>query len=129
MAIDYQAIADAGGIGKGTPRKLLKDKRATDRKDIDAEENRKVKARSGGRCEVVWFGRKARKVKRCERRAVPGVHHMYGGSGVRARGKSLLAKHKQDVCQECHDLITGKVLRRIGTEERLWTDEYEHQGK
>jgi hypothetical protein len=111
------------------PKALEKAKRTKDRLDIDAEENKAVKARSKGQCEVVWFGKKAKRVKRCERRAAPGVHHMYGGSGVRARGKSLLAKHKQDVCQECHDLITSKVLRRIGTEERLWTDEYEHQGK
>jgi hypothetical protein len=92
------------------------------------EENVEVKDRSKGQCEIVWFGKKARIAKRCEKRASQ-IHHMYGGSGVRARGKSILAKHKQHACEQCHDWITRKILKRIGTEERLWTDEYEHQGK
>lgn len=110
------------------PRALEKADRVKTLKKSDEEHNVEVKARSKGQCEVVWFGKKARKVARCEKRASQ-IHHMYGGSGVRARGKSILAKHKQHVCDSCHSLITSKVLRRIGKEERLWSDEYEHQGK
>lgn len=128
MSIDYQAIAEAGGIGKGKPKALEKSERDASRTVSDKKENVKVKKRSKGQCEIVWFGRKARKVARCPKVASQ-IHHMYGGSGVRARGKSLLAKHKQHVCDTCHSLITSKVLRRIGSEERLWNDEYEHAGK
>jgi hypothetical protein len=124
MAIDYSECA----FPKGTPKAVEKAIRDKARKVSDEAENTKVKARSGGRCEVVWFGKKAKKVQRCPKVATQ-IHHQYGGSGVRARGKSLLAEHKQHVCTECHHLITGHVLRRIGGEERLWTDEYEHVGK
>jgi hypothetical protein len=124
VSIDYSVFK----FGKGQPKALEKAERDKTRKVSDEKENVKVKARSGGRCEVVWFGKKARKVARCPKVAAQ-IHHMYGGSGVRARGKSLKAEHKQHVCNDCHPLITSKVLRRIGAEERLWTDEYEHQGK
>lgn len=106
------------------PRAIEKAERVKTLAKSDEAHNAEVKARSKGQCEIVWFGKKARKVQRCPRRASQ-IHHMYGGSGVRARGKSILAKHKQHVCDRCHPLITSKVLRRIGTEERLWDDEYE----
>lgn len=128
MAIDYSAIAAAGGIPKGEPAKVLKDRRTKARATSDAEESDKVKARSGGRCEVVWFGKRARRASRCGRIAYQ-VHHMMGGWGVRARGKSILAEHKQHVCNDCHPLITGKVLRRVGGDVPLWTDEYERVDK
>ena len=111
------------------PRAVEKADRTKQRMDIDAEETKKAKARSKGQCEVVWFGKKARRVKRCERRAMPGIHHMISGRGKRARGPSLLMAHKQDVCFDCHALITSKVLKRVGGDVPLWTDEYEHQGK
>lgn len=111
------------------PAKVQRDQRKKKRLANDEEESAKAKERSGGRCEVVWFGKKARKAQRCERPIMPGIHHMIGGWGKRARGISILAEHKQAVCRECHDLITGHVLRRIGSEVPLWTDEYEHQGK
>lgn len=110
------------------PKALEKAERVKALKKSDEEHNADVKARSKGQCEIVWFGKKAKKVARCEKRGTQ-IHHMYGGSGVRARGKSILAKHKQHVCDQCHAWITSKVLRRIGTDERLWTDEYEHVGK
>ncbi len=111
-----------------TPKAIEKADRVKALKKSDEEHNAEVKARSKGQCEIVWFGKKARTVQRCQKKAAE-IHHMYGGSGVRSRGKSALAKHKQHVCDSCHSLITSKVLRRIGTEERLWSDEYEHQGK
>jgi hypothetical protein len=107
-----------------TPKAIEKAERATKLKKSDAEENVEVKERSKGQCEIRWFGKKARVIKRCEKRATQ-IHHMYGGSGVRARGKSALAKHKQHACDQCHTWITSKILRRVGGEERLWTDEYE----
>jgi hypothetical protein len=110
------------------PKALEKEAKVKKLKKSDETENVEVKDRSKGQCEITWFGKKARTAKRCEKRASQ-IHHMYGGSGVRARGKSILAKHKQHTCERCHDWITRKILRRIGTEERLWTDEYEHQGK
>lgn len=110
---------------KIVPAKVERETRKAKRLANDDEETKKAQLRSGGRCEVVWFGRKARKVKRCTRRIMPGIHHMIGGWGKRARGPSLLAEHKQAVCQECHDRITGHVLRRVGGEIPRWTDEYE----
>lgn len=107
-----------------TPIKVERDTRKKTRLATDGEESDAVKVRSGGRCEVVWFGRKERRVRRCVKRASQ-VHHMIGGWGKRARGPSILAKHKQHVCDTCHPLITGRVLRRIGADLPLWTDEYE----
>lgn len=125
MSIDWMAIQDAGGLGKGTPKAVEKMQRTANRQASDESENVKVKARSGGRCEVKWFGRKARQVQRCPHASVYGVHHMIFGNGKRARGKSILADHKQDVCRDCHALIHGHVLRRIGGDLPLWSDEYE----
>ncbi len=115
MPIDYSQSA----LPKARPAKLAKADRARARIKRDEEENVAVKARSGGRCEVVIIAG-----SRCKRRAFH-VHHMLGGIGVRARGKSALAQHKQHVCSDCHADITGHVLRRIGGDVPLWTDEYE----
>lgn len=125
MPIDWNAIEAAGGFGKGPTKATAKETRDNERKGADEKENVKVKARSGGRCEIKSFPRSTRRITRCERRAAPGVHHMIGGIGRRARGPSLLAKHKQDVCNECHQLITSHRLRRIGGDLPLFTDEYE----
>lgn len=123
MPIDYGALS----LPKGRPAKLAKADRTKAREDIDKRENVKVKARSGGRCEIHWRyeGSRTLMAARCQRRSVPGVHHMIGGWGKRARGNSLLAEHKQDVCTKCHSDITGKVLRRVGGELPLWSDTYE----
>ena len=64
----------------------------------DRLENRKVKKRSGGRCEAVLDG------VRCQERSAH-VHHLLGGIGVRARGDSALATHKVDLCVNCHFLV------------------------
>ena len=124
MAIDYSAFHFA----KGTPAKLEKQGRDREREARDVEESAKVKVRSGGRCEVVWFGKVARKLQRCSKRATQ-VHHMVGGWGKRARGLSIRAEHKQHVCADHHSLITSHVLRRVGGEVPRWDDEYEHVGK
>ena len=124
MSIDYSGFA----LPKGKPAKVEKAERTRKRLASDDEESDKVKERSGGRCEITWFGKKARRVKRCEKRAFH-VHHMIGGWGKRARGISILAEHKQHACEDCHGLITGHVMRRVGGDVPLWTDEYERVDK
>jgi len=124
MPIDYSLLP----LSKGTPAKLLKADRTKARDKVDEAESAKVRARSKGRCEVVWFGKKARKVSRCGKRASE-VHHLIGGHGRRGRGISAKAERKIHACQECHSKITGHVLRRVGGELPHWTDEYEDVGK
>jgi hypothetical protein len=46
---------------------------------------------------------------RCQRRASEN-HHLIGGIGRRNKGRSILAEHRLDVCQRCHEEITGRVL-------------------
>lgn len=117
MAIDYDAIAAAGGIGKGTSRKLAKEKRVATREDIDQKESDKVKARSGGRCELVEstpnaWSKYSFTLSRCKKRAIH-IHHMLGGHGVRGRGKSALAENKLHLCPDCHADIHAHVLIQI----------------
>lgn len=101
-------------FSKGRPVALERQDRRTARKSADDAENTKVKARSGGRCEVyvkkfpdfregllVWW--------RCPRRAVH-VHHLMGGIGVRGRGASAKASNKLHLCETCHREIHAHVL-------------------
>jgi hypothetical protein len=113
MAIDYSVLA----LPKGTPKAVLKDQRTAQRQSVDERENVKVRARSGGRCEVVVGS------QRCKKRANQ-VHHQIGGSGKRARGKSLLADHKQHACHDCHSAITSHRLFRLGAAVPQWSDKY-----
>ena len=46
---------------------------------------------------------------RCKQRAVEN-HHLIGGIGRRNQGRSILAKHRLDVCKVCHAEITNHVL-------------------
>lgn len=117
MAIDYDAIAAAGGFGKGTPRKLAKAKRLNEREGIDEGENAKVRERSGGRCELVElhpnaWSKYSFTMTRCKKRAIH-IHHMLGGHGVRGRGKSALAENKLHLCPDCHSDIHAHVLIQI----------------
>lgn len=107
------------------PVAVAREKRKQTRLATDEEGTQEVHERSKGQCEVTWFGKRAKRVIRCQRPRMIGVHHMIGGHGKRGRGISALAIHKQDVCSECHRLITSHVLRRVGDEVPLWTDEYE----
>lgn len=108
---------------KGRPRKLEKADRLKLRTSVDDKESDKVKARSGGRCEV-WTEVNRKVAWHCKRRAVH-VHHMLGGNGVRGRGQSALAAHKQHVCTECHSDIGNHVLVRVGDVVPIWTDRYQ----
>lgn len=95
---------------------------------LDRTESAQVKIRSGGQCEVRWFGETGRIEYRCQHVATQ-VHHMIGGHGRRARGLSVYATAKQHVCDACHLAITGdlggKKLRRIGGPVPHYQDVYE----
>ena len=109
---------------KPRPAALERKDRRTARKSKDEAENKKVRARSGGLCEVAAPRMSAHGAfARCVRRATQ-VHHMIGGWGKRARGNSILAEHKQHVCADCHGNINGHVLQRIGGAVPQWTDYY-----
>jgi hypothetical protein len=113
MPIDYSLLA----LPKGTPKSVEKDQRTAARKKFDDAESEKVVLRSGWQCEI-HVG-----AVRCKRKATE-VHHLLGGNGTRARGKSALAIHKQHVCRDCHSAITSNKLYRIGAVLPLWTDSY-----
>lgn len=114
MPIDYNAIHLAGGFGKGTPAAVQRAERRKARESVDELESRKVKARSGGACEIVVIGE-----PRCRRRAIH-VHHLLSGIGVRGRGMSALAKNKVHVCGACHRAIHAHVLVPDGNRFRRW---------
>lgn len=113
MAIDWDSIAKLGGIGKGTPIALQREKHKRDWQKIDEKESRKVRKRSAGRCEarIITPGRRA--LVRCLRRAFH-VHHHLGGFGVRGRGESALAKHKSHLCAQCHEDLKKTLLHDHG---------------
>ena len=106
MAIDYEAIARAGGLGKGKPIRTKVEQAQAVWQKIDERESRKVRQRSGGRCEVIIAG------VRCRRRAYE-VHHHMGGYGVRGRGASALAANKTHMCGQCHPRIKAHTLQHI----------------
>lgn len=106
MSIDYDAIERAGGLGKGKPLRTILDEAKAEWQAIDQMESRKVRKRSGGRCEVRVHG------VRCRRVALE-VHHHLGGVGVRGRGASSLAGNKTHTCHFCHLRITSKTLQHI----------------
>jgi hypothetical protein len=118
---------EPGALQKGyQPRDAAKLTRAELRVKLDKAENKKVKERSGGRCEVyrrVSGGSMLIHVQ-CDRSSAPGVHHMIPGRGNRGRGDSALAECKQDVCFECHRLITEKKLKRVGGDKPHYMDPY-----
>jgi hypothetical protein len=89
---------------KPMPQLLTKRKAKADLATIDREQRVICKARSGGQCEVIVSG------VRCDRRAAEN-HHLIAGIGRRNTGRSLLAAHRLEVCQRCHEEITGHVLQ------------------
>jgi len=93
-------------IAKPPPRALVKAKRDSSWQAIDEAESDKVRARSGGRCEVTVAG------ARCLRRGFE-VHHHIGGWRRRGRGPSALARNKTHACSKCHGLITSNVLEHL----------------
>ena len=98
---------------KPRPKMLDKYDRQRERDRIDHEERAKCKARSGGQCEVRLMSVTCRGLSvRCRQRAAEN-HHLIGGIGRRNQGRSILAKHRLDVCKVCHAEITNHVLRPV----------------
>lgn len=106
MAIDYDKIARAGGLGKGKPIRVQIDEAKAEWKKADERGSREVRKRSGWRCEVTIVG------VRCRRRAYE-VHHHMGGYGVRGRGESALAINKTHMCSMCHPRMKNHTLIHI----------------
>lgn len=95
---------------KPAPKLLAKRKAKASVETTDRTERQKCHARSGGQCEVYETSPVMRGVAmRCERRARQN-HHLIGGIGRRNRGRSILAAHRLDTCDRCHEDITGNVL-------------------
>ena len=83
---------------KPFPQVFARQARRACRQARERRENTTVRARSGGRCEVVLDGRRCRKAGR-------EVHHLLGGHGRRGRGDSVRATHKVHTCVDHHRLM------------------------
>jgi hypothetical protein len=122
MGIDWQAIDDAGGIGKRNKAlDLYKQTRDALIKKLDEKGSAEAKARANGRCEIWIDG------VRCSR-ADTETHHMVGGRNARARGESAKPHRKQRCCRICHQKVTGAIgvgkLERLGAEIPHFSDRY-----
>lgn len=95
-------------FAKQRPRALDKDDRKKLVVTTDKAEDKLVKARSKGQCEVFIVG-----LGRCLKKGEGDPHHMLGGWGRRARGRSALAEHKQHCCGKHHAMITNHTLRLL----------------
>ena len=103
-------------LAQPKPRPKLLDTREANAQiaATDRAERQKCKQRSDGQCEVVeripgWPNPNAWIPRRCRRRSSQN-HHLIGGSGRRNTGRSILAEHRLDVCDACHQAITNHVL-------------------
>ena len=102
-------------FAKPRPAKLERTDKRKRRAASDEAENKKVRARSGGRCELIelhpneWNPKYSFTAKRCVRPALH-IHHKIGGWGKRARGASILAENKLHLCERCHSDIHAHVL-------------------
>jgi hypothetical protein len=83
---------------KPFPQVFERQARRTCQQARERQENSKVRARSGGRCEVVLGETRCRKAGR-------EIHHLLGGHGRRGRGDSALATHKVHTCVAHHRLM------------------------
>ena len=92
------------------------------RHKIDEIGSDEVRARSGGRCEIVIDH------VRCPRKATQ-VHHMLKGRGQRGRGQSALALYKQHACVFCHSRIELRVVERVSVDRQRYTDTYRTKGR
>jgi hypothetical protein len=115
---------------KPRPKLLDKRERRASVTAKDRAERAKCRQRSGGRCEVIEVYESAGReiTSACFRRASQN-HHLIGGSGRRNTGRSILAEHRLDTCDRCHDEITNHVLVPVdGTQkEDAATVRYERQ--
>ena len=112
------------GLAFPKPRPRLLEKREAKAKQAtqDKAERKACHSRSGGRCEVIEVRLdpegSAIFSKRCARRASQN-HHLLGGVGRRNKGASILAKHRIDVCDNCHCEIEHAVLQPVDPEKAI----------
>ena len=83
---------------KPVPQVFARQQRRACQQAHDRQENTRVEARSGGRCEIVLDGTRCPKAGR-------EVHHLLRGHGRRGRGDSVLATHKVHACVAHHRLM------------------------
>jgi hypothetical protein len=99
---------------KGRPKVLVKREKKAAVEAQDRAERKKCHIRSGGRCEVIEViarpEHSALVKKRCKGNAVHN-HHLIGGVGKRNVGISILADHRLDCCQRCHQDIEAEILQ------------------
>jgi len=104
-------ISKLGEKGKPFVVEKREKKSAVDAKD--RAEREKCHIRSAGRCEVQEVIPKPEQslivTKRCKRKVVHN-HHLISGSGKRNVGPSILAEHRLDTCQRCHQDIEAGLL-------------------
>jgi hypothetical protein len=100
-------------FAKGRPRILEKRETKSALTAKDNAERKKCHLRSGMRCEVKEVTPKPEQslivTKRCKGKAVHN-HHLKGGVGRRNVGDSILAAHRIDTCQKCHQDIEAEIL-------------------
>lgn len=100
-------------FAKGKPKVITKREEKAQLKAQDDKERKRCHVRSGGRCEVKEVIPKPEAslivTKRCKGKAVHN-HHLKGGVGRRNVGDSILAEHRLDTCQKCHQDIEAEVL-------------------
>ena len=98
---------------KPRPHILIKREQRAAKTALDTQERKACHVRSGGRCEVVEVlpqpERSLLIVTRCKGRAVHN-HHLISGVGRRNVGVSVLASHRIDCCQRCHQDIEAGLL-------------------
>lgn len=92
---------------KPRPAKLARAERRKQQMATDDAQNRVVRQRSGGRCEVIEEVMGG--LQRCDHVAIH-VHHLLSGIGVRGRGRSAMAENKLHCCLRCHDAIHAHTL-------------------
>jgi hypothetical protein len=127
VAIDWTVFQGLGcAIPKGRVKALLKEDKTKAIAAIDTLENAIAKVRAKGQCEVqVRIDGRSRKgvYARCTKKDTQ-THHLIGGIGRRNRGESIKAHKKLRVCDECHDLITRKILKPTTAEHDADTVRY-----
>lgn len=100
-------------IPKGKPHILIKREMKSALVAKDNAERKKCHLRSGMRCEVKEVIPKPEEslivTKRCKGKVVHN-HHLKGGNGRRNVGDSILAEHRLDTCQKCHQDIEAELL-------------------
>lgn len=105
-------------IPKPRPKLLDRKQAKAEVAQIDRRENAKVRARSGGICEVRIPAFQVPALStRCARHA-SHIHHLISGIGRRNIGRSIKAAHKLHVCIEHHSLIHGHVLKPTNNVDR-----------